>query len=103
MRATTLRNIRVALLLVAVATVVGGGGLDFQGRAQEGQGTAKRGASVPKAEHTGQAPEPAKDGWSKAVEGLQCRLRADKAVWKAGEVPKFRLDVRNQGKRDLEI
>src|SRR5260370_16128657 len=47
-------------------------------------------------------PDP-KAPWSEAVEGLQCRLRADKAVWKVGEVPTFRLDVRNQGKRDLEM
>ena len=47
-------------------------------------------------------PDP-KAPWSEAVEGLQCRLRANKAVWKADEVPTFRLDVRNQGKRDLEI
>lgn len=41
--------------------------------------------------------------WSKAVEGLQCWLQPDKAVWKVDEVPSFRLHVRNQGKRDLEI
>ncbi|MCI0683866.1 MAG: hypothetical protein L0Y71_17305 [Gemmataceae bacterium] len=47
-------------------------------------------------------PDP-KVPWGKAVEGLQCWLQADKAVWKVGEVPTFRLHVRNQGKRDLEI
>ena len=41
--------------------------------------------------------------WSEPVEGLQCWLEADRAVWKAGEVPAFRLHVRDQGKRDLEI
>jgi hypothetical protein len=41
--------------------------------------------------------------WSEAVEGLQCRLRADRAVWKVGELPTFRLDVRDLGKRDLEM
>ncbi len=41
--------------------------------------------------------------WSKNVEGLQCRLRADKAVWKANAVPAFQLEVRDQGKRDLDI
>jgi hypothetical protein len=47
-------------------------------------------------------PDP-KAPWSKAVEGLQCRLQPDKTVWKVDEVPSFRLHVRNQGKRDLEI
>lgn len=41
--------------------------------------------------------------WSEAVEGLQCRLQADKTDWKAAEVPTFQLHVRDQGKRDLEI
>ena len=41
--------------------------------------------------------------WSAAVEGLQCRLLADKVVWKASEVPAFQLEVRDQGKRDLDI
>ncbi len=41
--------------------------------------------------------------WGKAVEGVQCRLRAEKAVWEAGEVPSFRADVRNLGKRDLLV
>jgi hypothetical protein len=47
-------------------------------------------------------PDP-KAPWSEAVEGLQCWLQADKAVWKVDEVPAFRLHVRNQGKRDLDI
>jgi hypothetical protein len=41
--------------------------------------------------------------WGEAVEGLQCWLQADEAVWKVGEVPTFRLHVRNQGKRDLDM
>jgi hypothetical protein len=41
--------------------------------------------------------------WSAAVEGLQCRLRAEKEIWKTGSIPAVRLEVRNQGKRDLEI
>lgn len=41
--------------------------------------------------------------WSEPVEGLQCWLQPDKGVWKVDEVPSFRLHVRNQGKRDLEI
>lgn len=47
-------------------------------------------------------PRP-KPPWGEAVEGLQCWLEADKAVWQGDEVPTFRLHVRNQGKRDLEI
>jgi hypothetical protein len=45
----------------------------------------------------------AKAPWSEAVEGLQCWLEADKGLWKVNEVPSFRLHVRDQGKRDLEI
>jgi hypothetical protein len=41
--------------------------------------------------------------WSEAVDGLQCWLQPNKAVWNVDEVPSFRLHVRNQGKRDLEI
>ena len=41
--------------------------------------------------------------WSAAVGGLQCWLQPNKSVWKVNEVPSFRLHVRNQGKRDLEI
>jgi hypothetical protein len=41
--------------------------------------------------------------WGVEVEGLQCRLRANKPVWRNGEAPAFKLDVRNQGKRDLQI
>ncbi|MBO0697485.1 MAG: DUF5320 domain-containing protein [Zavarzinella sp.] len=48
-------------------------------------------------------PDPKEAPWSEAVEGLQCWLEADKAVWKVDEVPTFRLHVRDQGKRDLEI
>ena len=29
------------------------------------------------------------------------RLRADKVIWKTGEAPAFRLEVRNQAKRDF--
>ena len=37
--------------------------------------------------------------WGEAVEGLQCRLRLDKRVWQADEIPTFRMDIRNQGER----
>lgn len=59
-------------------------------------------ALPPKADAPEEAKE-ARDRWGEAVEGLQCRLRSDKAVWSVGEVPTFRLDVRNHGKRDLVI
>ncbi|NQT38692.1 MAG: biotin/lipoyl-binding protein, partial [Planctomycetes bacterium] len=35
--------------------------------------------------------------WGPAVEGVQCRLQPDRAVWKAADVPTFRVDVRNNG------
>lgn len=47
-------------------------------------------------------PDP-KAPWGEAVEGLQCWLEANKAVWKVDEVPALRLHVRDQGKRDLVI
>ena len=37
------------------------------------------------------------------MEGVQCRLRVDKPVWEAGEVPEFKADVRNLGKRELIV
>jgi beta-lactamase regulating signal transducer with metallopeptidase domain/thiol-disulfide isomerase/thioredoxin len=48
------------------------------------------------------APEAAAP-WGKAVQGVQCRLRADKATWKEGEVPTFKADIRNLGIRDLSV
>jgi hypothetical protein len=48
-------------------------------------------------------PERKKAVWSEPVEGLQCWLEADKPVWKAGDMPSFKLHVRDLGKRDLEI
>jgi uncharacterized protein (TIGR03067 family) len=41
--------------------------------------------------------------WGVEVEGLQCRLRANKPVRNIGDIPAFKLEVRNLGKRDLEI
>jgi len=35
--------------------------------------------------------------WGPPARGVQCRLRADKKVWKHGEVPTFRVDIRNRG------
>jgi len=37
--------------------------------------------------------------WGEAVEGLQCRLRAEKRIWNLTETPTFKFDIRNQGKR----
>jgi|GEM_PF-3882878 len=41
--------------------------------------------------------------WGKADMGVQCRLRPEKTVWRAGEAPTFVAEVRNQGKRKLFI
>jgi hypothetical protein len=47
-------------------------------------------------------------GWSEPVEGVRCRLSPGGSIssrvhWRADETPMFRLDVRNDGKRDLYI
>ena len=42
-------------------------------------------------------------GWGEAVEGVQCRLWADKFVWKHRETPIFKADVRNNGMRELFV
>jgi RNA polymerase sigma factor (sigma-70 family) len=41
--------------------------------------------------------------WGKEVTGVQCRLTLDKPAWKQGEVPSFKAEVRNKGKRELLI
>ena len=43
------------------------------------------------------------ENWGEATEGVQVRLRADKTIWKVGEVPAFKADVRNLGQRELLI
>ena len=43
------------------------------------------------------------ENWGEATEGVQMRLRADKTIWKVGEVPAFKADVRNLGQRELLI
>jgi len=48
-------------------------------------------------EHTEEAP------WGEAVEGVQVRLRADKIQWTVGETPSFKVDFRNNGKRNLQL
>jgi hypothetical protein len=42
-------------------------------------------------------------GWGEAVEGVQVRLRADKKVWKEGEMPTFKADVRNVGTWEMLV
>lgn len=37
--------------------------------------------------------------WGPATEGLQCRLRPVKRVWRPGETPVFKADLRNHGRR----
>ncbi|MBW8039910.1 MAG: M56 family metallopeptidase [Planctomycetes bacterium] len=39
--------------------------------------------------------------WGQAAEGIRVRLRAEKAKWAAGETPKFKADVRNDGSHRL--
>ncbi|HUU21237.1 MAG TPA: hypothetical protein VM389_01760 [Phycisphaerae bacterium] len=41
--------------------------------------------------------------WGDAVEGVQSRARPDRRTWTAGEIPSFKLDVRNRGKRELQL
>ncbi|MFA5863272.1 MAG: hypothetical protein WC975_01140 [Phycisphaerae bacterium] len=41
--------------------------------------------------------------WGDAVEGVQVRLRTTKPLWKITEIPFFQADIRNSGKRDLQI
>ncbi len=47
-----------------------------------------------------ESEEPA---WGEPVEGVQVRLRADKTVWEAGEVPTFKVDVRNEGPHEMTL
>ena len=41
--------------------------------------------------------------WGEAVEGVQVSLRPDKSVWKFGETPTFKAQVRNRGELELLI
>ena len=56
--------------------------------------------SVPAAEEKKETP--AEPAWGGAVEGVQARLVADKVQWKRGEMPSFKVEVRNRGKRELQ-
>ena len=37
--------------------------------------------------------------WGANSQGLQCRLRPMKRLWRAGETPAFKVDLRNQSQR----
>lgn len=37
--------------------------------------------------------------WGEPAEGLQCRLRPDKRLWQADEIPTFKIDIKNLGRR----
>ena len=39
--------------------------------------------------------------WGEAVDGVQCRLRAESRMWQAGQVPVLRADLRNEGERQF--
>jgi beta-lactamase regulating signal transducer with metallopeptidase domain len=41
--------------------------------------------------------------WGQAVEGLRCRLRAEKQAWKVDETPILKADVENLGNREFLI
>ena len=42
-------------------------------------------------------------GWGEAVDGLQCRLRADRSKWRAGETATLKADIRNRGTHQLSV
>ena len=44
------------------------------------------------------ALEEMREGWGEVVEGVQVRLRADKEVWNAGEIPTFKAEIHSEGK-----
>lgn len=37
--------------------------------------------------------------WGAQVDGVRCRLRPTQRLWQSGDVPTFKLDLHNQGKR----
>jgi HEAT repeat protein/tetratricopeptide (TPR) repeat protein len=41
--------------------------------------------------------------WGEAVDGVQVRLRVEKAIWNAGEILTFKVDLLNQGTRRLSF
>ncbi|MHC4180973.1 MAG: hypothetical protein ACYSWU_26035, partial [Planctomycetota bacterium] len=41
--------------------------------------------------------------WGPATEGVQCRLLPEKSTWKAGQTPQLQADLRNRGKRHVNM
>jgi hypothetical protein len=41
--------------------------------------------------------------WGPSTQGLQCRLRPTKRLWRTGETPAFKIDLRNQSKRIFSL
>ena len=41
--------------------------------------------------------------WALALEGVQCRLRARKTIWGAGEIPTLSFDLRNRGEKTIDF
>jgi hypothetical protein len=41
--------------------------------------------------------------WGQAIEGLRCRLQADRVVWNAEEIPTFKIQFKNNGKKSFVI
>jgi beta-lactamase regulating signal transducer with metallopeptidase domain len=41
--------------------------------------------------------------WGNPVDGVQCRLRAEKSTWPQGSIPKLFADLRNRGQQNLRI
>jgi len=41
--------------------------------------------------------------WGEAVDGVQCRLRADKTLWQMNDLVTFALDLRNVGNEPLDL
>ncbi|MHC4176169.1 MAG: hypothetical protein ACYSWU_01605, partial [Planctomycetota bacterium] len=44
-----------------------------------------------------------KTAWGKPVDGVQCRLLPEKSTWQAGQTPRLQADLRNRGKRDVNL
>jgi hypothetical protein len=61
------------------------------------------GADGPNQRSAEPTAEGEKTAWGPAVEGVQCRLRAEKPTWPQGTVPKLFADLRNPGKRNLRV
>ncbi|MGD9127274.1 MAG: hypothetical protein PVH19_07820 [Planctomycetia bacterium] len=47
--------------------------------------------------------DPGPGTWGNMVDMVQCRLTTSKTMWKVGQTPKFEVDLRNLGKRSVEV